>query len=72
MRADRFSSRTSEINGWAVRIESVRLGEQYNATVRSVDPGASIARAEAATREEAEREAIEKAAERLGQTRIFR
>ena len=72
MRAERFSSRTREINGWAVRIESVRLGELYNATVRSLDPGASIARGEGATREEAERIAVEKATERLGRTRTFR
>jgi ribosomal protein S12 methylthiotransferase accessory factor YcaO len=47
------------------------LEKTYYCTVDNVDPGAVIARAKGATREEAEAEAIAKAKERLLQTRVF-
>ena len=48
---------------------SYRLGEKYYAKVDNVSPGALVARAEAATKEEAERVALEKAERRLAATR---
>jgi hypothetical protein len=48
-----------------------RLDETYYCTVDSVDPGAVIARAKGATREEAETNAIAKAKERIQQTKIL-
>ena len=49
---------------------SYRLEKAYYCTVDNVDPGAVIARAKGATREEAEAQAVAKAKERLLLTRI--
>jgi hypothetical protein len=54
-----------------IHLLSYRLDKTYYCTVDNVDPGAVIARAKGATREEAEAEAIAKAKERLLQTRII-
>jgi len=54
-----------------IHLVSYRLGKTYYCTVDNVDPGAVIARAKGATREEAEAEAIASAKERLLQTRVF-
>jgi hypothetical protein len=70
-RAEDHASRRAELGGWPVEITSYRLGAVFRCTVANVDPGATIARAEAATREEAERVASEKAASRLSRTRTF-
>jgi hypothetical protein len=70
-RAEGYISRRAELAGWPVQITSYRLGDTFRCTVDNVDPGATIARAEAATREEAERIACEKAKARLGRTRTF-
>ncbi|HET9986800.1 MAG TPA: hypothetical protein VFQ38_24700 [Longimicrobiales bacterium] len=69
MRAEDRSTRQDELAGWPVRITSHRIGEIYYASVDNVDPGATIARASASTREEAEGVAVEKARSRLAQTR---
>ena len=52
-------------------IESYRLDGVYHCTIANADPGARIARADGATKEEAEQKAIEKATRYLGQTRKF-
>ncbi len=49
---------------------SYRLGDTYYCSVDNVDPGAVVARADAATRAEAEGAAVEKARQRIGKTRI--
>jgi hypothetical protein len=43
----------------------------YHCTIANVDPGARFARADGATREDAEARALEKAARYLAQTRKF-
>jgi hypothetical protein len=54
-----------------VTIETSKLGDVYHCTIANVDPGARFARADGATREEAEPRAIEKATRYLGRTRRF-
>ena len=71
MRVEDHVSRRAELTGWPVQITSYRLGSVFRCTVANLDPGATIARAEGATREEAERVASEKAIARLGRTRTF-
>jgi hypothetical protein len=61
--------RTIEVAGWRARVRSHRLGDAYYCTVDNVDPGARVARGTGATREEAERIALERAATRLAATR---
>jgi hypothetical protein len=69
MKSEEFRERRSELGGWDVNIVSYRVGERFYCTIDNVDPGARFARAEGATREEAESAALEKARRHLGQTR---
>ena len=71
MRPEDYSRRQQELAGWPVTIETYKLGEVYHCTIANVDPGARFARADGASREEAERLAIEKATRHLAQTRRF-
>jgi hypothetical protein len=54
-----------------VTIESYKLGEVYHCTIYNVDPGARFARADGATKQEAEDRAIQKATKYLAQTRKY-
>ena len=70
MRAEDYQRRREELAGWPVGIVSYRLGERFVCEVDNVSPGARIARGEGASREEAERAALDAAGRRLGRTRI--
>jgi hypothetical protein len=72
MKPEDHSRRQQEIGGWAVTIETYKLGDVYHCSIANVDPGARFARADGASREEAETLAIEKATRYLGQTRKFK
>ena len=71
MRPEDYSRRQLELAGWAVEIETYKLGDVFHCSIANVDPGARIARADGSTREEAESRAIEKATRYLQQTRRF-
>ena len=71
MKPEDYSRRQEDIGGWAVTIESYKLGDVYHCTIANVDPGARFARADGATKAAAESAAIEKAARYLSQTRKF-
>ena len=70
MRAEGYQRRREELAGWPVGIASYRLGERYVCEIDNVSPGARIARAEGASREDAERTAIAAAERRLAGTRV--
>ena len=70
MRAEDYQRRRQELAGWPVGIVSYKLGDRFICEIDNVNPGARVARAEGATREEAERAAIESAARRLGRTQV--
>lgn len=69
MKAEAYSTRTLDLEGWPVRLTSYLVGTTYHCTADNVDPGAWIARADGPTREEAERRTIERAREMLRRTR---
>ena len=71
MKAEEFTERRQDIDGWPVRIITYRIGLRHYCTIDNVDPGARFARAEGSTRDDAERTALEKARKYLGQTRRF-
>ncbi len=71
MKPEDYSRDERELEGWPVTIETYRLGSIYHCSIANVDPGARVARADGATREEAEEKAIEKARRYLQQTRRF-
>ena len=72
MKPEDHSRRQEEIAGWAVTIETYKLGDVYHCTIANVDPGARFARADGKTKQEAESLAIEKATRYLAQTRQFK
>ena len=69
MRAEEFSERTVQVDCWQCRLTSYRLGDIYHCTADNVSPGARLARATGATKEEAEANALKRATELLSRTR---
>jgi hypothetical protein len=63
--------REEQVGRWRVRLTSYRLGVEYLCVADDLDPGANIARARGASREEAEERALAQAAERLARTRVL-
>jgi hypothetical protein len=69
MKAEGYERRRLELGGWPIEIETYEVGGVFYCTINNVDPGARFARAEAPTREEAERQALSKAEKYLAQTK---
>ncbi len=69
MKTEDYSERMLELAGWPARIVSYRLGQTYHAKADNVSPGAIVARAQAASKAEAEAQVLAKAEERLAATR---
>jgi hypothetical protein len=69
MKAEGYERHRLELAGWPIEVETHKLGDVYYCTINNVDPGARFARAEAPTREEAERQALAKAERYLAQTK---
>jgi len=71
MKPEDYSRRRMELSGWPIEIETYKLGDVYHCTISNADPGARFARADGATKQEAEQRALEKATRYLAQTRRF-
>lgn len=69
MRPEDYSERYEQVAGWPVHLTSYRLGATFYCKADNVSPGALIAKATGATKQEAEDKAMAKARERLAQTR---
>ena len=69
LKSEDFRETKRELDGWPINITSYRVGDKWYCTIDNVSPGARFARAEGATRDEAEGTALEKAARYLKQTR---
>jgi len=69
MKPQNYSKRKTQVAGWEVNVTSYQLGDRYHCTVDNVSPGAWIAKSDGLTREEAEKKALERAAELLAKTR---
>lgn len=69
MRSEDYQRRTDTLAGWPVKIVSYRIGGTHYCHIDNVSPGATISRANASSREEAEEEAVARAAGRLEKTR---
>ncbi len=70
MKVEEFQERKVEVGGWQVNLTSYRLGDVFHCKADNVSPGAALARTTGATREEAEKKALERAAQLLGRTRV--
>ena len=71
MKAEGYARRRQPLGDWTIEIETYQLGDIFYCTINNVDPGARFARAEGATREDAEAKALEKAERYIKQTRRF-
>jgi hypothetical protein len=71
MRAENWTRRELELEGWAVKVTSYQIGESFVTEIESIDTGATIARGIAKTQEESSKEAFETASRRLLRTRRF-
>jgi len=69
LRSEGYQRRADTLAGWPIKIVSYRIGATHYCHIDNVSPGATIARANAASREAAEEEAIAKATGRLEKTR---
>lgn len=65
MTSENYLSQTRELAGVPVNVTSYKIGDRFYCHVSNVDPGATIARAEADSSAEAETLALDKAAARL-------
>jgi hypothetical protein len=71
MKPEDYSETMIELAGWSVRLTSYKLGARYFSTADNVSPGANFAKAEGATKEEAESRVMEIAQRRLGRTKTL-
>ena len=70
MKVEEHKERTEEIGQWKIHVVSYRVDKEWICTVDNVSPGANISRSTGASREEAEKKALDKAKERLATTRV--
>ena len=65
MKSEHFAEEFRELHSTRVCITTYCIGDEFHCHVSNADPGATIARASAKTKEDAQRVAIGKASERL-------
>jgi hypothetical protein len=70
MKAEEYQERKVEVLGWPVNLTSYRLGEVFHCKADNVSPGAALARTTGATRDEAEKKALERAEQLLSRTHV--
>ena len=69
MKAENYSERRVDVDGWQVNLTSYKLGDKWHTKADDVSPGAALARVVADTREDAETRALARAKELLARTR---
>jgi hypothetical protein len=69
VKPEHYREENFELAGWPVHLTSCKLGEAWICKIDNVSPGALVARAQGATKEEAESACREKAERRLAATR---
>ena len=61
IKVEGHESEQTELNGVQIKITSYQIGERYFCHVTNIDPGATIARGEGSSRDEAREVALSKA-----------
>jgi hypothetical protein len=69
VKAEEYSERRLEVEGWEVNLTSYRIGAVFHCHADNVSPGANIARTRGESRQEAEEKALERARQHLSNTR---
>jgi hypothetical protein len=70
MNAEEYSERQVAVEPWQVRLTTYKLGDVYHCKADNVSPGAALARTTGATREDAERKALDRARQLLSRTQL--
>ena len=70
LHAEKHSRLETELGGWPAGITTYRIGAKWICKIDNVSPGAIVARAHGATREEAVTVASARADMRLARTRV--
>ena len=65
MKTENYEEELTEINGVTIRVTTYKIGDDYYCHVYNIDPGATIARSTATTREKAVEEAMVKVSQRI-------
>jgi hypothetical protein len=65
VKAEEYTTQTMELSGVAIRVNSYKIGDRFYCHVENTDPGATVARAEGSTKDEAIQAALSKAGARL-------
>ena len=65
-KAEEYKTERRTMGGVNIDVMTYKIGDRYYCHVANADPGATVARAEADTREQAEQLAMTKAKDRLG------
>ena len=65
MEAENYQKEKKEVEGWMINITTYKIGERYYCHIDNVSPGATIARTQGDSREEARELALQKATRRL-------
>lgn len=68
LHSEAYEKETRTLHGVVVGIESYKIGDRFYCHLSNVDPGATIARTQGTTREEAIQIALARANERLTTT----
>jgi hypothetical protein len=69
MNAEEYQERQVTVGDWPINLSSYRLGGTYYCKADNISPGAALARASGASRQEAEEKALQRAGELLVRTR---
>jgi hypothetical protein len=69
LKSEEYQTEIKEVSGFKVCITSYKIGDTHFCKIDNVDPGATISRSEARTREEALNIALSKASRRLTKTK---
>ena len=72
MKPEAYSERQVQVEGWPVNLSSYRVAGEFHCNADNVSPGACLARATGASRDEAEDKALDKARELLSKTRRYK
>ncbi len=65
MKAEEFKTEKQILNGIDLELSTYKIGDEYYCHVSNLNPGATIARAEGKTRDEAVNIALDKVKQRL-------
>jgi hypothetical protein len=65
LKTEDYATETRELSGVHIRINSYKIGDRFYCHIENTDPGATIARSDASSREEAVQLALVKTKGRL-------